>query len=74
MERKEAMDEPVPPLPERELCEYEKLRERNIKEREEAMAASDFFEDLSEFKKKTGLIHDTTIEIVICKDKKQAKK
>ena len=77
MERKEAMEEPVPPLPEKELCEYEKLRERNIKEREEAMAASDFFEDLSEYKQKIGLIDDTaslkSTESVTRKDKKVSK-
>ena len=49
------MEEPLPPLPEKELCEYEKQRERNIKEREEAMAASDFFEDLNEYEKNWDL-------------------
>ena len=54
-ERKEAMDTPVQPLPEKELCEYEKLRESNIKERQDAMAASNFFEDFNEYKNDIGL-------------------
>ena len=37
-ERKEQMAKPIDPLPERELCQYEKIRESIIKEREEAMA------------------------------------
>ena len=54
-EMKEAMDTPIQPLPEKELCEYEKLRESNIKERQEAMAASNFFEDINEYKTDIGL-------------------
>lgn len=54
-EMKEAMKTPLGSLPEKELCEYEKMRERNIKEREQAMEESGFFEDLQKFKKKIGL-------------------
>ena len=53
-EQKEAMDKPLDPIPEKELCEYEKLRNRNIKEIEGAMAANNFFEDLQEYKKEIG--------------------
>lgn len=55
LERQIALNSPIDPFPEKELCEYEKLRERNIKEREQAMAESGFFEDLLDFKKKIGL-------------------
>ena len=55
IERKEAMDTPVNRLPERELCAYEKIREDNIREREEAMAKSGFFETLTAYKKEIGL-------------------
>ena len=44
------------PLPERELCPYEKLRENIIKEREKAMIESGFFEDLLKTKKDMGFI------------------
>ena len=46
---------PISPLPEKDLCEYEKLREKNIKEREQAMLESGFFEDFNDYKKKIGL-------------------
>ena len=55
-ERKDMMNTPVEPLPERALCAYEKLREKNIKEREDAMAESEFFENFNEFKIEIGLI------------------
>ena len=54
-QRKEAMSIPLPPLPERDLCPYEKLREKNIKERHDAMLKSNFFDDLSQFKVNIGL-------------------
>ena len=54
-EMKAAMKTPILPLPENELCDYEKIREGNIKEREEAMKESGFFEDLQKFKRKIGL-------------------
>ena len=49
-----AVNTPVQPLPERELCPYEKLRESNIKERQEAMEASGFFEDINNYKSEIG--------------------
>ena len=39
----------------KELSEYEKLREKNIKERKEAMAKSNFFEELKDCKLEIGL-------------------
>ena len=54
-ERKEKMAKPIDPLPERELCQYEKIRENIIKEREEAMARYNFFENLKEAKREIGL-------------------
>ena len=55
-ELKAAMDNPINPLPVTELSEYEKLRMSNIKEREEAMFASGFFEDINEYKRKIGFL------------------
>ena len=54
--QKEVMATPIDPLPEKELCEYEKLRNSNIREREKAMAESGFFDDLIDYKKKIGLL------------------
>ena len=51
---KAAMGVPIEALPEREKCAYEKLRDKNIKEREEAMENSGFFEDFENYKKKIG--------------------
>ena len=34
---KEAMNQPIPPRPAGYICEYEKLIEQNIQEREETM-------------------------------------
>ena len=45
---KAAMTVPLPAFPEEELCPYEQLRANNIREIEEAMKESDFFEDLSQ--------------------------
>ena len=50
-ETKEAMRNPLDALPEKDLCEYEKIREDIIKERNEAMANCKFFEELIETKK-----------------------
>ena len=55
-EIKETMKKPVSPIPWSEPCFYEKLREKNIKEREDAMRESGFFEDLLKYKKKIGLL------------------
>ena len=52
MERQIALNSHIGPFPEKELCDYEKLRERNIKEREQGMEESGFFEDLMDFKKR----------------------
>ena len=53
------MKTPLDPLPENQLCDYEKLRDRNIKEREQAMIDSGFVEDLNAFKKEIGLTKET---------------
>ena len=37
-EKVEGLKKPAPPLPTRELCEYEKIREKNIAEREKEWA------------------------------------
>ena len=50
-ENKKAMATPIDPLPERELCAYENIRENIIQEREKAMIESGFFEDLKNMKK-----------------------
>ena len=55
IELKAAMKTPIDPLPVTEVSEYEKLRMSNIKEREEAMLASEFFEDLNDYKRNIGL-------------------
>ena len=55
LEKRVMMNTPLDPLPERDLCDYEKIRENNINEREEAMSKSGFFEDLIAYKKKIGL-------------------
>ena len=54
-ELKKAITKPIDPFPERELCQYEKIREDIIREREEAMAKFKFYEDLEETKKAIGL-------------------
>ena len=53
---KAAMNIPVAPNPQKELCDYEKLRNKNIEERQQAMADSGFFDDLLNFKVKIGLL------------------
>ena len=58
--RKDSMNIPLDPLPERELCEYEKYREKNIKEREKAMSECGFFDDLLSYKKEIGLIKNNS--------------
>ena len=55
-EIKNAMKRPINPLPESELCDYEKLREKNIKEREDAMRESGFYEGLLTYKRHIGLL------------------
>ena len=53
-ELKRAIAKPIDPLPERELCQYEKIREDIIRERQEAMANCGFFEDLNQTKEAIG--------------------
>ena len=53
-ELKRAIAKPIDPLPERELCQYEKIREDIIRERQEAMAKFGFFEDLNQTKEAIG--------------------
>ena len=50
------MNVPIKPLPQKELCAYEKIREDIIKERAKAMADSGYFDDILDFKKKIGLL------------------
>ena len=45
---KEKMNTPIPALPKRPLCQYEKIREQIIKERKKAMRDSGFFKDLAD--------------------------
>ena len=51
---KEALAKPLKPLPKRELCQYEKIREQIIAEREEYMRNSNFYNDLEKAKKNIG--------------------
>ena len=53
------MAKPIDSLPVSEMCQYEKIRESIIKEREEAMAKCKFFENLSETKKEIGFYKDS---------------
>ena len=55
-DQKAAMNKPIDPLPVTGLCDYEKLIISNIKEREEAMVAAGFFEDMRDLKRKIGLL------------------
>ena len=45
-------------LPVKELCEYEKIREENIRERYEAMKQCRFFEELED--EKIDIVKKTT--------------
>ena len=51
---KEAASKPIGPLPTRELCQHERIREDIMREREEAMAKFKFYENLEETKKSIG--------------------
>ena len=55
-EEKKSRNAPIDPLPERPLSDYEKIREENIKEREDAMKAAGFFTDILAYKISVGLI------------------
>lgn len=61
-ETKKALGVPLEPLPERALCEYEKIRENNIKEREDAMIASGFFSDILTDKNGLGIVYKESID------------
>ena len=50
------MTTPIDPLPEHELCAYEKLRENIIQEREKAMIECGFFAGLKNIKKDIGFV------------------
>ena len=51
---KKALEKPLSPLPKRDLCEYEKIREQIVKERDEYMAKYNFYENLEKAKKDMG--------------------
>ena len=51
---KQALEKPLSPLPKRDLCEYEKIREQIIKEINEYMAKYQFYENLEKAKKDMG--------------------
>ena len=81
IERKQKMETAIDPLPERELCPYEKIREDIINEREKAMVDSGFFEDLINTKREIGLLKDTnekdkdtTIKTITKKNQKKSLK
>ena len=46
------MAKPIDPLPERELCQYEKIRENILNEREEVMDRYNFLENRNDAKRK----------------------
>ena len=49
---KQASKKPMKPLPEMEMCQYEKIREDIINERKDAMAKFGFYEVLEKTKQK----------------------
>ena len=55
---KAAIQMPIEGFPVQKVCKYEQIRLDIIKEREQAMADSGFFEDLLEYKKNIGLLED----------------
>ena len=61
-EMKDKMKLPIPPIPDRQLCPYEQLREDNIKEREDAMKKCGFFDDLKDTKKEIGFPLDDIVK------------
>ena len=48
---KQALNMPMEPLPKRDLCEYEKIREQIISERKQYMAKFNFYENIEQAKK-----------------------
>ena len=63
------MNTPLKPLPERELCKYEKIREEIIRERMEAMNKCNFFKELNEMKSKMGIMREVNEELEMKKKK-----
>ena len=61
-ELKEAMANPMDPLPQYEMGQYEKLREDRIKERERLMAECGFFDDLMHLKKDMVTVSNATLK------------
>ena len=53
---KVAMETPIAAFPVKEKCEYEKLRDKIISERMQAMQEAGFFDDLNDYKQKIGMI------------------
>ena len=51
---KQALNKPLEPLPKRELCQYEKIREQIISERKRYMAKYNSYENLEQAKKDMG--------------------
>ena len=51
---KQAPKKPLKPLPEMEMCHYVKIQDDNIRERNEAMAKFEFYEDLEKTKEEIG--------------------
>ena len=60
--QKQEMNTLLEPLPERELCKYEIIREEIIRERMEAMKKCNFFKDLNEMKFKMGIMNEVNEE------------
>ena len=52
---KAAMKVPIKPFPRKELCEYEKIRNNIVQERQEAMLKSGLFDDVEKHKIMIGL-------------------
>ena len=65
LRQKEAMEKPIPAVPKKELCEYEKIRNEIVQEREDAMAKSGFFDELKKYKKMIGLVKQNSYEILL---------
>ena len=55
IEKEEVEDKDIVAEAPKEISKYEKLREKNMKEIKEAMAKSNFFEELNDYKLEIGL-------------------
>ena len=60
----------VHPRPERQLCRYEQIREDIVRERKEAMAKCNFFEDLHTTKTKIGFYSKKATKIGSLKEER----